>query len=89
MEKSRVRTVGASPPSGIRSAVHQGGLGAGSIERRADGTFNEWTIMNQSPAAGAKIAGLDAAFIGVRVSVNGRGRGGHDALLGCIPCCTA
>lgn len=38
-----------SPPLGIRSAVPLGGVGAGSIELRADGSLHEWTIMNQSP----------------------------------------
>lgn len=35
-----------APPLGVRSAVPLGGLGAGTIELRADGTFQDWQILN-------------------------------------------
>lgn len=46
---------GKPPPSGIRSAVPLGGLGAGSTELRADGTLAEWTLENQSPGGAGKL----------------------------------
>ncbi|XP_032237936.2 uncharacterized protein LOC5512607 isoform X1 [Nematostella vectensis] len=57
------------PPLGIRSAVPLGGLGTGSFEIRADGSFNEWTLENQSPGGSAKLGrgALDLAVLGVRV----------------------
>ena len=63
-----------SPPPGMRSAVPLGGLGAGSFELRADGTFHEWTIENQSPGGSAKLnkGALDLAVFGVRVKAKGR-----------------
>ncbi len=33
-------------PSGIRSAVPLGGLSAGSVELRGDGSLHEWIIHN-------------------------------------------
>ncbi|XP_031550637.1 uncharacterized protein LOC116288065 [Actinia tenebrosa] len=59
----------AVPPLGMRSAVPLGGLGTGSFELRADGSFTEWTLENQSPGGSAKLSqgALDLAFIGVRV----------------------
>lgn len=41
----------------------------GSFELRADGTFNEWTLENQSPGGSAKLSrgALDLAFLAVRV----------------------
>eukprot|EP00045_Choanoeca_perplexa_P015074 m.182287 g.182287 ORF g.182287 m.182287 type:complete len:987 (+) comp16883_c0_seq1:64-3024(+) len=62
-----------SPPSGIRSAVPQGGLAAGSIELRGDGRLHEWTILNQSPAGAAKFFTFDNAFFGAQLTVDGRG----------------
>ena len=38
-----------TPPSGIRSAVPLGGISTGAVELRGDGTFHEWTIINQTP----------------------------------------
>ena len=54
----------------MRSAVPLGGLGTGSFELRADGTFHEWTIENQSPGGSAKLnkGALDMALLGVRVA---------------------
>lgn len=42
------------PPTGIRNAVPIGGLGAGTLELRGDGTFHEITIHSASPAGSAK-----------------------------------
>eukprot|EP00658_Telonema_sp_P-2_P032435 TRINITY_DN24020_c0_g1_i2.p1 TRINITY_DN24020_c0_g1~~TRINITY_DN24020_c0_g1_i2.p1 ORF type:complete len:511 (+),score=72.21 TRINITY_DN24020_c0_g1_i2:194-1726(+) len=58
---------GTSPASGIRSAVPLGGLSCGSVELRGDGSFSEWTIMNQSPAGAAKIAEHPDALFALRV----------------------
>lgn len=54
----------------MRSAVPLGGLGTGSFELRADGTFHEWTIENQSPGGSAKLnkGALNMAVLGVRVA---------------------
>lgn len=35
------------PPMGLRSSPALGGLGAGSVELRSDGSFRDWTIFNQ------------------------------------------
>ena len=61
------------PPAGMRSAVPLGGMGTGSFELRADGTFHEWTIENQSPGGSAKLnkGALDLAVFGVRVASEG------------------
>lgn len=56
------------PPSGMRSSVPLGGLGAGSFEIRGDGSIHEWTIVNQSPAGAAKIPLLDDALFGLRIN---------------------
>ena len=56
-----------APPLGIRSAPPLGGLAAGTVELRADGTLRSWTIENASPAGSTKTAWLDAAALGVRV----------------------
>ena len=42
------------PPMGIRSSPALGGVTAGSTELRADGSFREWTILNQGPAGSGK-----------------------------------
>lgn len=57
------------PPAGMRSAVPLGALGTGSFEMRADGTFHEWTIENQSPGGSAKLSktSLEMMLLGVRV----------------------
>jgi len=44
------------PPVGIRNAVPVGGLGAGTMELRGDGTFHEITIHSASPGGAAKYA---------------------------------
>lgn len=54
------------PALGIRSAVPLGGLGAGNVELRADGTLQEWTIWNQSPAGSAKFGVVDDAWLAIR-----------------------
>jgi len=56
---------GSVPPLGMRSAVPLGGLGAGAIELRADGTFHEATIINQSPAGAAKFGRVEDMVLGV------------------------
>jgi non-lysosomal glucosylceramidase len=54
------------PPTGMRSAVPLGGLGSGTVELRADGSFYDWNIFNNSPASGNKIQ-IDDTFFGLRV----------------------
>ncbi|CAF2990139.1 unnamed protein product [Rotaria sp. Silwood2] len=61
------RTFPYHPPSGLRSAVPLGGITTGSIELRGDGTFHEWTIENQSPAAAAKFGVVDDALLAIRL----------------------
>jgi non-lysosomal glucosylceramidase len=61
----------ATPPHGLRSAVPLGGLGAGTIELRGDGTFHECTMHNAHPAAAAKQGVLAEALLGVRVDAAG------------------
>jgi hypothetical protein len=63
-----------TPPNGMRSAVPLGGLGTGTFELRADGSFKEWTLENQSPAGGAKLgsAALDDAFFALYIEVEGK-----------------
>lgn len=39
-----------APPMGMRSAVPLGGVGAGTLELRADGTFADWMIEGQGTA---------------------------------------
>jgi non-lysosomal glucosylceramidase len=51
-----------TPPVGMRSAVPMGGLGAGTVELRADGILYDWNIFNNSPAAGDKIQLGEALF---------------------------
>jgi uncharacterized protein (DUF608 family) len=52
------------PPNGLRSAVPLGGLGSGTVELRADGSFGDWNIYNNSPASGPKIQ-IDDTFFGL------------------------
>ena len=54
------------PPTGMRSSVPLGGITAGSMELRADGTFHEWTIENQSPATGTKYGVVGDALLAFR-----------------------
>ena len=60
------------PPMGIRSSPALGGLGAGSVELRADGSFRDWTIFNQGPAGSGKFGLVDDAFMAVRVGGSAR-----------------
>jgi non-lysosomal glucosylceramidase len=61
------------PPSGIRSAVPLGGISAGSVELRGDGSFTEWSIQNQSPAGAAKISVAPDALLALRLCGAGTG----------------
>lgn len=56
------------PPSGMRSAVPLGGISCGAVELRADGSFREWTIMNQSPGGSGKIQVFPDAYLAARVN---------------------
>lgn len=53
------------PPLGMRSAVPLGGLGAGTVELRADGSFRDWNIFNNSPGGGGGKVQLDDALFGL------------------------
>jgi len=55
-----------SPPDGMRSAVPLGGLGSGTVELLADGSFSDWNIFNNSPAYGEKVQ-MDEALFGIRI----------------------
>ena len=55
------------PPLGMRSAPPLGGLAAGTVELRADGSLHAWTLENASPAGSTKMATLDDALFGLRV----------------------
>ena len=58
------------PPTGMRSSVPLGGLGAGTVELRADGSFRDWNIFNNSPAGGNKIQ-IDDTFFALWVKSQG------------------
>lgn len=60
------------PPIGMRSAVPLGGLGAGTLELRADGSFRDWNIFNNSPAGGGGKVHLDEALLGLRIQPAGQ-----------------
>jgi len=51
-----------TPPVGMRSAVPMGGLGAGTVELRADGGLHDWNIFNNSPADGDKVQLEESLF---------------------------
>eukprot|EP01064_Diplonema_japonicum_P031942 TRINITY_DN5885_c0_g3_i1.p1 TRINITY_DN5885_c0_g3~~TRINITY_DN5885_c0_g3_i1.p1 ORF type:complete len:905 (+),score=206.99 TRINITY_DN5885_c0_g3_i1:218-2932(+) len=57
----------AAPPVGIRSAPPLGGLAAGTIEMRGDGTLTAWTTENNSPAGSAKLSKQKKAAFGASV----------------------
>lgn len=48
------------------------GISTGVIELRGDGTFHEWTIINQSPAGAGKIQTFDDAFFAMRQTTRKR-----------------
>jgi len=52
----------SAPPVGMRSAVPLGGLGAGTVELRADGSFKDWNIFNNTPASAPKVQIDEAIF---------------------------
>ena len=60
------------PPVGMRSAVPLGGLGAGTVELRADGSFRDWNIFNNSPGGGGGKVQLDEALFGLRIGGEGQ-----------------
>ena len=55
------------PVLGVRSAPPLGGVSAGSIELRADGSLREWLILNQGPAGSSKFGLVDDAWLAVSV----------------------
>ncbi len=59
--------VRVDPPSGMRSSVPLGGLGAGTVELRGDGGFMDWNIFNNSPATGNEKVQLPNGFMGLWV----------------------
>ena len=59
------------PPIGMRSAVPLGGLGAGTLELRADGSFHDWNIFNNSPGGGGQKVQLSEAMFGLRTKNGG------------------
>ena len=81
----------SSTSAGIRSAPPLGGLGAGSVELRADGTLSQWTIFNQHPAASGKYGAVDDAVLFARVG--GRPRvvrtRAPESLRGLAPACAS
>lgn len=65
------------PPSGVRSSVPLGGLGAGTVELRADGRFMDWNIFNNTPSNDAGKdqflkTQLDQAVMGLWTRQDGR-----------------
>eukprot|EP01051_Picozoa_sp_SAG22_P001825 SAG22_NODE_75_length_22256_cov_45.062960_12_plen_700_part_00 len=58
------------PPMGLRSAPALGGVSAGSTELRSDGSFRDWTILNQGPAGSGKYGNVDDVFMAARVGVS-------------------
>lgn len=55
------------PPMGLRSSPALGGIGAGSTELRSDGSFRDWTILNQRPAGSGKYGIVDDVWMAARV----------------------
>ena len=61
------------PPVGMRSSVPLGGLGTGTFEVRADGSFADWMLENQGPALAAnsvqnsKLPTLLGATLGLKI----------------------
>ena len=70
------------PPTGVRNAVPLGGLGAGTLELRGDGTFHEITIHSASPAGSAKYPTQGDMLLAVRV---GSGAGAATRALRTAP----
>eukprot|EP01050_Picozoa_sp_SAG11_P006368 SAG11_NODE_490_length_8982_cov_5.961162_9_plen_762_part_00 len=56
------------PPLGIRSAVPLGGIGAGSMELRGDGSLQQLTLWNNFPAGAPKFWAFPHAVFGMRVN---------------------
>ena len=66
-------TIGAesAPPTGIRTAPPLGGLGAGTLELRADGSMTAWTLENNNPAASAKLSTQRKTLVAAQVRQTG------------------
>ena len=62
------------PPTGIRNAVPVGGLGAGTMELRGDGTFHELTFHSASPGGAAKYATQPDMLVSYKVGGGGAAR---------------
>eukprot|EP00755_Sulcionema_specki_P009882 Sspe_Gene.44889::Locus_22090_Transcript_1_1_Confidence_0.750_Length_3051::g.44889::m.44889 len=58
----------SAPPTGIRSAPPLGGLAAGTVELRGDGTFTAVTMENNNPAGSAKLPVQPEMAIGAWVA---------------------
>ena len=58
------------PPVGIRNGVPVGGLGAGTMELRGDGSFHEITIHSASPAGSSKYATQPDAIVSFKIGTN-------------------
>lgn len=63
-----------APPLGIRSAPQLGGVSTGSVELRADGSFREWTMLNQGPGGSGKYGLVDDVWMALRVSRPSEGK---------------
>ena len=61
----------AHPSVGVRTAPPLGGVAAGTVEMRADGSFTAWTMENNSPAGSAKVPKQRKTFAGVHVAKGG------------------
>eukprot|EP00656_Telonema_subtile_P019767 TRINITY_DN20977_c0_g1_i1.p1 TRINITY_DN20977_c0_g1~~TRINITY_DN20977_c0_g1_i1.p1 ORF type:complete len:1000 (+),score=124.94 TRINITY_DN20977_c0_g1_i1:180-3179(+) len=60
------------PPLGYRSSPALGGVSAGSVELRSDGSFRDWTIFNQGPAGSGKYGLVDDAYLGLKIGDQAR-----------------
>ena len=61
-----------APPLGIRSAPPLGGVSAGSVELRADGSFRDWTILNQGPTGSGKYGLVDEVVMAAKFGSKSR-----------------
>lgn len=63
------KEIKGDPPLGMRSSVPLGGLGTGSTELRADGTFTDWLVENGGPglSLNGKIPVKDEMLLAIKV----------------------